>query len=100
MVAQGHEARMHLGRDRAGQRAGGRVGRPQQPLRRQLRQIFGDRETVPDDPVTVMQHRDPAARRMAQDLALVPASSSGITTSSKSSPVAFSTSHGRSDQLE
>src|SRR5579859_1655324 len=70
MRAQRLEARVHLGRDRACERARHRIRRPEQPFRRELRQILRDGETVPDDPVEMMQDRQPPARRIAQDLGL------------------------------
>src|SRR4249920_3266212 len=58
---------MHLGRDRAGKRAGFSLGRPQLKLGMALGEKFENGETVEHDKSVGLERRNPAGRRMTQD---------------------------------
>ena len=99
--AQIVEARMHLARHRPAMRPHRAVGRQQPGLRRDLVQIFGDRQRVPDRRRRRASAAAPAPRATA---AAAPAARRGSSRStgcsSKSSPAMRQSSQPRSDQEE
>ena len=70
-VAQRHEARMHLRRNRARMRAARPIFRPQPCLRKPFGQIFDDGQRIRDRDVAIDQRRHLARTRKAQDAVLV-----------------------------
>jgi len=70
MPPQRHEARVHLGGNRAGVRARRPLGGPEAGWREGLGEIVEDRKRLPDADVAVNQHRHLAAAGQLADARL------------------------------